>query len=73
MPAMTSRRPRYPTKAGWAAAQAADARALATDLRYSSSAGSSIKARRKFDQIARLEAEAARFERLAARLAGNRT
>ncbi|CAN7388300.1 hypothetical protein LJR143_002172 [Pseudoxanthomonas sp. LjRoot143] len=64
---MKSRRPRFPTKAGWAAAQAADARALATDLRYRSSAGSSIKARRKFERIAHLEAEAARFDRMAAR------
>ncbi len=63
----TTTRPFYKTKAEWAAAQASDMRARARRLRFQSSAGSSIRARRKFQQVDGLNAEAARFEVLAAR------
>lgn len=65
--AMSSRRPRYKTKAEWAAAQASDMRARATNLRFESSGGSVGRARKKFDQIDGLHREAARFDGMAAR------
>lgn len=64
---MSSRRPRYNTKAEWAAAQASDMRARATSLRFESSGGSVGRARKKFDQIDGLHREATRFDGMAAR------
>jgi len=64
---MSSRRPRHKTKADWATAQANDMRARAEALRYESSGGSVLRARRKFDQIEDLCREASRFEGMAAR------
>lgn len=65
---MAGERPQFKTKAEWAAAQAADMRARAADLRYQSSAGSASKARRKFEQIDHLHREASRFDAIAERL-----
>jgi hypothetical protein len=64
---MAGRRPRFKTKAEWASAQAEDMRARAHELRFRSSAGSSAKSRRKFEQVDHLQREASRFDAMAAR------
>lgn len=62
-----SPRKNYATKAEWAAAQATELRSRIRELRYRSSGGSTARARRKYESIAHMEAEAARFESIAAR------
>ena len=64
---MPSQRPRYKTKAEWAAAQANDMRVRASELLYRPSAGSVQRARKKYDQVATLHQEASRFDSMAAR------
>lgn len=60
--------PRYAKKSEWAEAQADELYKSADALKYQSSAGSSMKAARKYQAIDRLCAEAARFKRVASAL-----
>lgn len=55
----------FKNKAEWAAAQATQLRETASQLRYENSKGSSIKSRQKFECIANLNREAARYESMA--------
>jgi hypothetical protein len=64
---MPQHRPHYRTKAEWAAAKASELRQQARQLRFQSSAGSYIKAARKARSVNHLDAQAHRYERLAAR------
>lgn len=66
---MTDSAPRkhYKTKAEWAAARATELRERIRELRFKSSEGSTARARRKYDSIALLEAEASKYEGMAAR------
>lgn len=58
----------YRSKADWAQAKADQFREQARSLRYESSAGSTFKARGKYECIRRLQNEAARFDQIAMRL-----
>lgn len=68
---MPSPRPRYDSKADWADAQAKSHRDAITALQAEQvPAGDWRRVRMKMDAIARHRAEAARFDRIAARLRG---
>lgn len=55
----------YRTKAEWAQARAQELREEARKLQFQPSFGSQGKAARKYEQVAHLRREAARFDRMA--------
>ena len=66
-PSTTPARPRYATKAEWAAAKAKEHWDLYHEVKYTSSGGSTCKAAAKFERLQRIQSEAQRYEQMARR------